>query len=64
MYLDNDCDNDSLSAIKCLSLKGWLITIGSTYLGFFFLVIGSFWNANIMEKVVYCSVVQLGTSNH
>jgi hypothetical protein len=26
MYVD-DCDSDSLSAMKCLTLRGWLITI-------------------------------------
>ena len=51
MYEDN-CDSDSLTAIKCLTMQGWFITIGSTYLGFVLLIIGSFWNANIVEKVI------------
>lgn len=49
MY-EPDCDSDSLEAITCLTLHGWLITIGSTYLGFVLLIIGSFWNANIVGK--------------
>eukprot|EP00047_Mylnosiga_fluctuans_P003115 m.227543 g.227543 ORF g.227543 m.227543 type:complete len:151 (+) comp11603_c0_seq1:303-755(+) len=52
MFIDSCSDDeiDSLLAIKCLTLQGWLITIASTYLGFVLLMWGSFWNANIVQK--------------
>lgn len=46
-----DCDSDALDAIKCLTTQGWLITIASTYAGFALLIVGSFWNANIIAKL-------------
>jgi len=41
------CSNESIS---CLSLIGWIFTIGCTYLGFAGLIIGMMWNAQIGEK--------------
>jgi hypothetical protein len=35
--------------IDCMSVTGWLITIGATYIGFVLLFIGSLWNANICK---------------
>jgi hypothetical protein len=42
-----DCDSES---IRCLSVVGWIFTIGCTYIGFTLLVIGTLWNANIISK--------------
>jgi len=44
----SDCDSES---VQCLSVVGWLITIGATYLGFVLLVIATMWNANICQRL-------------
>lgn len=44
----SDCDSES---IRCLSVVGWLITIGCTYGGFILLTVATFWNANIIVKL-------------
>jgi len=42
--------------VTCLSVVGWMFTIVMTYLGFTFLVIGTLWNANIIEKLNECVI--------
>jgi len=37
--------------VRCLTVAGVFFTIVSTYLGFTMLFIGSFWNANICDKL-------------
>jgi len=44
-------DNCNTENIKCLSVTGWLITFGCTYVGFVLLFIGTLWSANIVAKV-------------
>jgi len=44
----DDCHEETM---HCLSLIGVLFTIVSTYSGFLFLVIGTMWNANIVDKL-------------
>jgi len=43
-----DCPVETM---HCLSLMGVLFTIVATYLGFAFLVVGTMWNANIIDKL-------------
>jgi len=43
-----DCPDE---VMHCLSIIGVLFTIVATYLGFILLVIGTFWNANIVDKL-------------
>jgi len=43
-------DNCNSETIRCLSVTGWLITFGCTYVGFILLFIGTLWNANIIAK--------------
>lgn len=35
----------------CLNTLGWVFTVVFTYLGFTLLMVSSFWNANICEKI-------------
>jgi len=44
----DDCHEETM---RCLSLMGVLFTIVATYTGFLFLVIGTMWNANIVDKL-------------
>jgi len=44
----DDCSEETM---HCLSLMGVLFTIVATYLGFLLLVIGTMWNANIIDKL-------------
>lgn len=44
----SDCPDESF---QCLSTVGWLFTIVFTYSGFILLMVGSLWNANIMDKL-------------
>jgi len=43
-----DCPTETM---RCLSVIGVLFTIVATYLGFILLVIGTMWNANIVDKL-------------
>lgn len=36
--------------MKCLSVWGWLFTVGFTYVGIVFLVWGTMWNADLIGK--------------
>jgi len=36
---------------SCLTLTGWLITIGCTYIGFACLFVGTMWSANLIQKL-------------
>lgn len=44
----SDCHDEDF---HCLSVVGWLFTVVFTYSGFILLMIGSLWNANIMDKL-------------
>eukprot|EP01104_Vermistella_antarctica_P005170 TRINITY_DN15600_c0_g1_i1.p1 TRINITY_DN15600_c0_g1~~TRINITY_DN15600_c0_g1_i1.p1 ORF type:complete len:143 (-),score=42.06 TRINITY_DN15600_c0_g1_i1:13-441(-) len=44
----NNCNSESLF---CLSVLGYVVTIGCTYTGFLCLFVATLWNANIMSKV-------------
>jgi len=44
----SDCGEETM---HCLSVIGVLFTIVATYLGFILLVIGTMWNANIVDKL-------------
>jgi len=44
----DDCDDES---IACLSVVGWIFTIGCTYTGFIILTLATLWNANIIDKI-------------
>jgi len=46
MYRD-DCDTES---VRCLSFVGWMFEL-CTWFGFTFLIVGSLWNANIVDKI-------------
>ena len=39
-----------LEKYRCLSPLGLFMTLGMTYVGFGFLLVAAFWNANIMDK--------------
>jgi len=47
-YKSSGCSSDT---VECLSPTGWLITITATYLGYVLLMIGSFWNAQLVSKL-------------
>jgi len=47
MYVDSGCESETL---KCLSPVGWVFTF-ITWIGFTLLVIGTMWNANLMDKL-------------
>jgi len=44
----SDCHDET---IRCLSVLGVFFTIVMTYLGFAFLILGSLWNANFIDKL-------------
>jgi len=44
----HDCGSET---IKCLSVAGWVITIGCTYVGILLLVVGTMWNADLIGKL-------------
>jgi len=44
----DDCSEETM---RCLSVVGVLFTIVATYLGFVLLVVGTMWNANIVDKL-------------
>jgi len=44
-------DNCHEETMRCLSVMGVLFTIIATYTGFALLVIGTMWNANIIDKL-------------
>lgn len=44
----SDCHDETF---RCLNAVGWIFTVFLTYFGFLLLLIGSFWNANIMDKL-------------
>lgn len=44
----DDCPEETM---RCLSVVGVLFTIVATYLGFACLVVGTMWNANIVDKL-------------
>jgi len=43
-----DCPEETM---RCLSVIGVLFTIVATYTGFILLVVGTMWNANIIDKL-------------
>lgn len=44
----SECPVENMS---CLSLTGWLVTVGCTYSGFACLILGTLWNADIKKKL-------------
>jgi len=47
-YKNDNCNSET---VECLSATGWLVTIGATYFGYLLLMIGSFWNAQLLTKL-------------
>jgi len=47
-YRTGECGEETM---RCLSVMGVLFTIIATYAGFTLLVIGTMWNANIIDKL-------------
>jgi len=43
-----DCHEETFA---CLSVVGWLFTVVFTYSGFALLMLGTLWNANIVDKL-------------
>ncbi|CAB9500054.1 expressed unknown protein [Seminavis robusta] len=43
--------SEGMETFACLSVTGWIVTIGMTYLGFALFIIGTLWNANILHKI-------------
>mmetsp|Transcript_99775 Transcript_99775/g.122049 ORF Transcript_99775/g.122049 Transcript_99775/m.122049 type:complete len:147 (-) Transcript_99775:233-673(-) len=50
-YVDCICVHDYQETIHHLAPMGWLFTITFTWIGFALFVVGSLWNANIIEKL-------------
>lgn len=42
---------ENAETFACLSLIGWIFTVGLTYSGFALFFFASFWNANLMGKL-------------
>jgi hypothetical protein len=42
---------ENAETFACLSLIGWIFTVGLTYSGFALFFFASFWNANLVGKL-------------
>lgn len=49
---DNQYCSEGRETFGCLSVYGWIFTIGTTYVGFGFFFFAVLWNADIMGKIV------------
>ena len=49
---DGLCSAGALESIACLSAIGWIFTVGMTYTGFLIFFFASFWNANLVGKLM------------
>jgi hypothetical protein len=49
---DGLCSAGASESFACLSTVGWIFTVGLTYSGFLVFFFASFWNANLIGKLI------------